>query len=266
MGGGTFVKGSRQCQSSRSRREREREITKLTDTSHEDTTLTVEVRVDLLLERRLVRVTGSDGDGERARLLHGLASHVLPDGDRRVDSAALLEQGADGAARTLGRAEDDVDVLGSLDSGVLGVHERESVREVKSLAFSLPGFRNQNVSSFPFSFSGETIEMAHDEGLDVLPGLRLGGVREEVHDDRTAVDRLVDGEEGLSGDPSVLLGLLPRLSSLADTDDDVDTVVASVESLSVTLGSVPDESERVVLEVFLEFGEGPVCQRGAWFV
>lgn len=107
------------------------------DASHEDTALAVQVRVDLLLERRLVRVAGADGDGEGASLLHGLAGGVLPDGNRGVDAAALLEEGADGAARALRRAEDDVDALRGGDAGVLSVDEREAVREVEGLVLGL---------------------------------------------------------------------------------------------------------------------------------
>jgi hypothetical protein len=107
------------------------------DTTHKDTTLTVKVRVDLLLEGGLVGVTGTDGDGDGASLLHGLAGHVLPDGDRGVDTTALLEEGADGAAGTLGGAEDDVDVLGGLNTGVLVEDEGETVGEVEGLALGL---------------------------------------------------------------------------------------------------------------------------------
>lgn len=49
-----------------------------------------------------------------------------------------------------------------------------------------------------------------------------------------------------------------RLSTLPDTDDDVDAVVSSVKTLTVTLGTVTDEGEGVVLEVLLELGKGPV--------
>jgi hypothetical protein len=58
--------------------------------------------------------------------------------------------------------------------------------------------------------------------------------------------------------PSVLDSLLPRSAVLANTDDDVDSVVAGVESLSVTLGTVTDDSEGVVLEVVLQLGQRPV--------
>ena len=89
-------------------------------------------------------------------------------------------------------------------------------------------------------------------GLDGGPGLALGGITEQVHDDGTAGDGLVDLEEVLAGDPAILLGVLPRLAVLSDADDDVETIVTEVETLAVTLGAVADEGESVVLEVVLQ--------------
>lgn len=88
-------------------------------------------------------------------------------------------------------------------------------------------------------------------GLDGGPRLALSSVTEEVHDNGTLADSLVDLEEVLAGDPAVLYGILPGLAVLSDTDDDVQTVVAEVKTLTVTLGTVADQSECVVLEVFL---------------
>lgn len=51
------------------------------DTAHEDTTLTVEVRVDLLLEGGLVGVARADGDSESGGLFVSLASDILEDGN-----------------------------------------------------------------------------------------------------------------------------------------------------------------------------------------
>lgn len=83
------------------------------------------------------------------------------------------------------------------------------------------------------------------------PGLALGGVTEEVHDDGSLANGLVHLEEVLAGHPAVLLSLLPGLSVLAHTDDDVEAVVTEVKTLTVTLGSVADQGESVVLEVVL---------------
>jgi hypothetical protein len=48
-----------------------------------------------------------------------------------------------------------------------------------------------------------------DLRLDVRPGLGLGSIGEEVHDDGTTGDGLIDLEEVLALNPSILLSLLP---------------------------------------------------------
>lgn len=75
--------------------------------------------------------------------------------------------------------------------------------------------------------------------LDFAPLAHLGGC-------------LLDGEEVLALNPAVLDGLLPRVTALAHTDDDVEAIVTQVETLAVTLGAVAEESEGVVLEVVVE--------------
>ena len=87
------------------------------------------------------------------------------------------------------------------------------------------------------------------------PGLGLGGVTEQVHDDGTLLDSLVNLEKVDAGLPAILDGLLPALAVFSDTNDDVEAVVAEVEALAVTLGAVADEGEGVVLEVLLEDGQ-----------
>lgn len=211
------------------------------DTTHEDTSLSVQVREDLLLKGGLVDVTGTDGDTESDGLLLGLTGNVLVDGNGRVDTSALEEQSSDGSSGTFGGDKDDVDVLGWNDLGlgdqsaltlssefgtthVLGVDDGETVGEVEGLALG-------------------------DERSDLRPGLGLSSVREQVHDDGTPVDGLWDVEEGLSWNPSILLSLLPGLTALSDTDDDFNTVVSGVEGLTVTLGAVADHGKSVIFEV-----------------
>jgi hypothetical protein len=87
--------------------------------------------------------------------------------------------------------------------------------------------------------------------LDSGPGLALGSVGEQVHDDGALGDGLIDVEEVFAWHPAILLGLLPRGTVLPDTNNDVEAVVAEVEALAVTLRSVTDQREGVVLEVFL---------------
>jgi hypothetical protein len=103
------------------------------DTTHQATALAVQVGVDLLLECSLVHVSGTDGDTEGNGLLLGLASDVLEDGNGRVDTAALTEESADGAARALGGDEDDVNVGGDFDLGEVLEDGGETVGEVESL-------------------------------------------------------------------------------------------------------------------------------------
>jgi hypothetical protein len=88
-------------------------------------------------------------------------------------------------------------------------------------------------------------------GFDGGPGLALSGITEEVHDDGAPGDGLIDLEEVLAGNPAVLLRILPRLTVLSYTNDDVQAVVAEVQALTVALGTVADQSECVVLKVFL---------------
>ena len=103
------------------------------NTTHQATALTVQVGVDLLLEGGLVEVAGADGDTEGDGLLLGLAGDVLVDGNGGVDTAALTEEGADGAAGALGGDEDDVDVGGNLDLGEVLEDGGEAVGEVEGL-------------------------------------------------------------------------------------------------------------------------------------
>lgn len=95
-------------------------------------------------------------------------------------------------------------------------------------------------------------------GLDSGPSLRLGSVGEKVHDNGTTGDGLVDIEQVLAGNPAILLSVLPGLSVLSDTNNDVEAVVTEVKTLTVTLRTVTDEGQGVVLEVLKELLLGPV--------
>lgn len=103
------------------------------DTAHEAATLAVKVRVDLLLESRLIEVAGANGNTKGNGLLLGLASHILENGEGRVDTAALTEERANGAAGALGSAEDDIDILGDVNLGDVLEDRRETVGEVQGL-------------------------------------------------------------------------------------------------------------------------------------
>ena len=204
------------------------------DESTYDTTFTIEIRVDLLLKGGLVHVTRANSDTEGNGLLLGLTSDILPDSHGRVDTASLFEKSADSAARALGGDKNDIDVGGGNDVGVLLEDDGETVGEVESLALG-------------------------DERGNGGPCLGLRCVGEEVHDDGALVDGLFNGEEGLAGDPSILNSLLPALAALANTDNDVKSVVTGVQTLSVALRAIADEGEGVAFEVVLELSQGPVA-------
>lgn len=108
------------------------------DASHQAATLTVQIRVDLLLKGGLVQVAGADGDAESNGLLLSLAGHILVNGEGGVDATALTEEGAHSSARALGRAEDDVNVLGHVHLGEVLEDGREAVGEVQGLQRGSP--------------------------------------------------------------------------------------------------------------------------------
>lgn len=62
-------------------------------------------------------------------------------------------------------------------------------------------------------------------GLDRRPSLALRSIAEEVHDDRTLRDSLVDIEQIRTRNPAILLGLLPRRSIFPDPNDDVHAII-----------------------------------------
>lgn len=139
-----------------------------------DTTFTVEVRVHLLLEGGLIEVPRPNSDTESNGLLLGLSGDILPDGNTGVDTTALLEESSDGASRAFWSYEDDIDIGRGDNVGIVLVDNREAMREVKGLALG-------------------------DQGCNLGPGLRLGGIGEEVHDDRSTVNCFFDWEKSFSG-------------------------------------------------------------------
>ena len=143
-------------------------IVQVCDTTHH-TTLAVQVRVNLLLERRLIQVTGSYGDANGDGLFLGFPSDILEDGDTGVNSTALLEESADRSSRALGGDEDNVDISGGNDFCVLLVDNGETVAEVKCFALG-------------------------NQRRDGRPGLGLCSVREQIHNNCASVNSLLNGE------------------------------------------------------------------------
>jgi len=87
--------------------------------------------------------------------------------------------------------------------------------------------------------------------LDDRPRLALSGIREEVHNDCALRDGLTDLEKICTGYPAILLSFFPGSTIFPDADDDVEAIVAEIEALSVTLCTVSNKGESIVLEVVL---------------
>lgn len=79
-----------------------------------------------------------------------------------------------------------------------------------------------------------------DLRLNVRPGLLLRSITEQVHDVGTLANGLVDLEEVDARLPAILHRLFPAGAVLSHTDNDVQAVVAEVETLAVTLRPVAD--------------------------
>lgn len=54
--------------------------------------------------------------------------------------------------------------------------------------------------------------------------------------------------------PAILHCLPPALAVLADTNDDIETIVTSIQALTVSLRTIANERKGVVFEVVLELG------------
>ena len=52
--------------------------------------------------------------------------------------------------------------------------------------------------------------------------------------------------------PSIIHSLLPTLSTFSNTDNDFQSIVTSVQGLTVSLGTVTDHGEGVVFEVAVD--------------
>lgn len=97
-----------------------------------------------------------------------------------------------------------------------------------------------------------------EQRLDRRPRLLLRSITEQVHDDRALLDGLLDLEQVLAWHPAILDRLFPASTVFPDTNDDIEAVVAEIETLTVALRAVADQREGVVLEVVEELIPGPV--------
>jgi hypothetical protein len=204
-----------------------------------DTTFAIQIGVDFFLESRLVHISRAYTDTEGNSLFHCFSSNVLEDSDTGVDPAAFFEKCADGPAGAFGCDEYDINIFWRDDLGVFFIHDGEAVREIECLAL-------------------------RDERCNGGPCLRLSSIGEKVHDDSSPVDGLLDRKQSLSWHldctsqilffgkkrlwsskkctyPAIFLGLPPALTILADTNNDIETIIAGIQSLAMALGSIANE-------------------------
>lgn len=101
----------------------------------------------------------------------------MVNGNGRVNTAALTEEGTDSAAGTLGCDEDDINVCWYINLSPVLEDWRETVGEVEGLC-QVSFVRNFN--------SADSFYLALQLRLDRGPCLALGGIAEQIHDDGTA--------------------------------------------------------------------------------
>jgi hypothetical protein len=63
-----------------------------------------------------------------------MAGNILEHGDGGVDTTSLTEESSDSSARALGSNEDDIDIGGNVDLGLVFEDGGETVGEVESLS------------------------------------------------------------------------------------------------------------------------------------
>lgn len=202
------------------------------DTAHQAASFAIEVGPDFLLEGRLVQVATADSNTQRDSFLFCFAGDVLVDSNGGVDTSAFTEKGADGSAGALGSNEDDINVLRHVDLGQVLEDRGEAVGEVESLL---------EVSDSMQRSLGDPDLSLGELRLDGRPGLRLGSVREQVHDDGTLRNGLINLEQVCTWDPAILLCFFPRCAILSHTNDHVQAIVSEVEALTVTLRAIADK-------------------------
>ena len=145
-------------------------------------------------------------------------------GETGIDARAGKEIAADVQAGTLRGDHDHVHVLRRDDAGLFLVGDGKAVREIQRVA-----------------------------GLEIFlhdrPDGALGGVRNEHLDDGALLHRFLDVEQRLAGFPAVGDGAVPvALERFGLADDDLEAVVAQVQSLRRALHAVADDGDGLVFE------------------
>ena len=173
------------------------------DSAHQRTTLTSQIGSSLTDESRLEQVAGTDTDTQRQRTIHRLASSVLIDSERRVQATTLKEHGTQRRTRPLRSDHDHVNIRRRNNARTIVPSDCETMREIQGLA-------------------------SCQIRLHRRPYRHYGSVGQQAHDDRGLVASLLDTEQSLTRNPSVLNRFIVSLT-LALANDYVETIVTKVQ-------------------------------------
>src|ERR1700744_1645934 len=183
------------------------------DSAHEGTAFAGEIAVYFFTEIGFEEVAAADGDAEGDNAVLCFACGILEDGVAAVEAAALEEHAAERGAGAFGGDEEYVDVLGGNDAGLFVEGDAEAMGEIER-------------------FSGGQVF------LHGWPQLDLGGVAQQVADDRAALQGFFDFEQGFAGNEAVSYRFIPGFGVLALTYYNVDAVVFLVECLAGSLDAI----------------------------
>src|SRR5579872_4172910 len=84
--------------------------------------------------------------------------------------------------------------------------------------------------------------------FDRGPELDLGGVAEEVTNDRAAFQGFFDLEQGFARDEAVTNRFIPGFGILPLSDNDIYAVILLVQRLAGALDAIPDDGDGLIFQ------------------
>ena len=144
-----------------------------------------------------------------------------------VDATTLEEQCTQRCTRALRSDHDHIDILGRNDTCAVVPVDSETVAVVQCLALG-------------------------EERLDLRPLCDLTCVRKQHSDDGTLLSSLLDGEQRLTGNPTISNSLVIA-AALTLAYDYIETVIAKIAGLTRTLDTVANDCNRLILQYFTCF-------------
>ncbi len=165
---------------------------------------------------------GADRKGGGNGAVTGVSGRVLVDRKGGVDAASCEEVVAHRQSGTLRRNEDHVKVAAGNDARVVLEDDAEAVREVERVA-------------------------GLEVGLHHRPHLDLSGVREQILEDRPPRCGFFGFKERFALNPAVFQRLVPTAAP-AHPEEHLEALVAHVQPLPPTLGSVAEDRGHFILE------------------